>query len=322
MGGSGFAPRVGVIGASRQRQGLGPFFVRDLQRAGARVPCFLSTSADSARATRRELAEAFGVEANPYLDLDEMLAGEALDALAILSPAQTHRRYLEAARVAGLHVLCEKPFVWGEAELSRTTRRIVSEFEAAGLLLRENCLWPYTLPAFEKLHPGALGAPPRLFEMTLQPANPGVDRLGDSLPHALSLVQALSPGPGRLEDPSVLGIRGDVLEIAFSYHTAACRTAVCIRLRRTDAIPRRVTFAVDGRSARRVVDDDYRLFFADADRRVAVEDPLTLLVSDFVCAISAHAGARAPSQGREIAERMEMLAAIVDTYRRAESGEA
>ena len=312
---------MGVIGASRRRQGLGPFIVRDLVASGARIPCFLSTSEETARATGRELEERWGVRANAYLDLGKMLAGESLDALAILSPASTHQEYLDAAREAGLHVLCEKPFLWGGPSLSERARRIVSGFDEAGLILRENCPWPYTLSAFQRLHPEALAEPPRRFEMNLQPANPGLDRLGDSVPHALSLLQALTPGPGRVEDVRVSGVAGDApaLELAFSHLTETSRTETRLCLRHADTLPRQMSFAIDGRTARRVVDADYTIAFTDGDHSVSVEDPLPLLIDDFVHEIPAERRAPVASRAREIEERMAMLSELVLGYERAEA---
>ncbi|MDH4096602.1 MAG: Gfo/Idh/MocA family oxidoreductase, partial [Betaproteobacteria bacterium] len=132
-------PRVGVVGARRARQGLGPFVVRDLRAAGAEVPCILATRAETRDAAVRALATHTGVEPRGYLDLDEMLARESLDALAILSPAPCHAEPLAAAARARLHVLCEKPFVWGVPDLAARTRALVEAIEANGRVLFENC---------------------------------------------------------------------------------------------------------------------------------------------------------------------------------------
>ena len=97
------APRVALIGARRARQGLGPFVARDLHAAGAQVSGFLTTRPESsAQAALSRRAQA-GVEARGYLDLEELIDHERPDALAILSPAQTHAGILRSAARAGLH---------------------------------------------------------------------------------------------------------------------------------------------------------------------------------------------------------------------------
>jgi predicted dehydrogenase len=303
------ALRVGIVGARRRRRGLGPFVARDLRAAGAEIAGFLATSPATRDATARALS------APGYLDLDAMLAAEPLDALAVLSPAETHARYLEAACAAGLHVLSEKPLVWGEPGLARIAARIAVAFDARGLLLWENCPWPYALPALEALHPGATARAPRRFEMRLQPASRGVAMLGDAMPHVFSLLQALNPG----DKPAVLEPRfsrrdaaADELVVRFVYRSDAAATRVRATLVRTEAVPSRAVLAVDGRVAQRVVSpDDYRLAFADGDRSVPVPDPLTLLVADFVRALEA---GRAASRSREIVQRMALLETLVAAY--------
>ena len=47
-----------------------------------------------------------------------LVAAEAPDALAILSPSDTHESHLHAALGAGLDVLCDKPLVWGGSRLA------------------------------------------------------------------------------------------------------------------------------------------------------------------------------------------------------------
>ena len=217
-------PRVGLVGARRVRQGLGPFVARDLVAWGAEVPAFLATSAASRDQALEGLARFADVAPTGYTDLAAMLASESLDALAILSPSESHERFLTAALDAGLHVLTEKPFVWGGADLVARTRRLTDGFAARGLHLFENCQWPYTLPAFDALHPGVRARPPERFEMWMQPSSRGWTSLGDSVPHPLSLLQALVPGAvPRVED------------VAFSTHDPES-PALTLRFRyRTDA---------------------------------------------------------------------------------------
>jgi predicted dehydrogenase len=305
---------VGLVGARRRRQGLGPFVARDLVRAGACVPCFVTTSAATRDVASGQLAAICGVEARGYLNVDEMLARERLDALAILSPAETHATYLEAALAAGLHALCEKPLVWGRPDLAADAARLVDAFDRAGLLLWENCQWPYTLPAYEHLFPGALCRPPERFFMLMQPASAGLQAFGDSLPHTLSLLQALVPG----EAPTLVDPRFAVADpeqgnqtVTFRYRTDRWSARVEVRLKPTDASPREAAFALDGRLARRRVDgQSYQLSFAsDDDRSVPLEDPMTLLIADFVGELRR---ARNPSRGAGIAERMALLGQLVD----------
>jgi len=318
------SPRVGLVGARRARQGLGPFVARDLARAGAEVPCFLVTRSASLEPAQEALARHAGLHPRGYVALDAMLERESLDALAILSPPETHADLLEAAAARGLDVLCEKPLVWGGPDPAGRAAALVATFRERDLELFENCQWPYALPAFERLHPGALDAPSRRFRMELQPASRGVQALGDALSHPLSVLQALVPG----DDPTLaeVGVStpdgGETLSARFHYRSGG-RTCECaVELSRAEAQPRRAVLAIDGRVARRVVEPEtYRLsLVAPDERHVPLDDPLTRLVADFVEALRARRvgledvrRARL-ARAREITQRMELLAGLVLAY--------
>ena len=313
------APRVALIGARRARQGLGPFVARDLHAAGAEISGFLTTRPESsAQAALSRRAQA-GVEARGYLDLKELIAHERPDALAILSPAQTHAGILRSAARAGLHVLCEKPFIWGASEAMTQCREILGAFERAERLVWENCQWPYALPAFEALHPGSLDQPPRSFQMELQPASRGLQSLADAVPHPLSLLQALAPGASKIRDPwfSTPRAEGETLTVGFHYEVGDHRVEVKIKLSRGVTTPRQSALSIDGQRAERVVSGpDYRLSLKDSERSVPLEDPLTLLVGGFVEALRDPSAGSGKSRAREIAQRMQLLTDVADAYRR------
>jgi Oxidoreductase family, NAD-binding Rossmann fold len=315
-------PRVGIVGARRVRQGLGPFVVRDLLAAGAEVPCILATREETRDAALQMLSKQFGVDSRGYLALDAMLAREALDALAILSPAECHAEALAAAARAGLHVLCEKPFVWGVPDPVGRARALTHQVESGGGVVFENCQWPYTLRAFAALHPGACSAPPRRFEMALQPASRGLQSLADALPHPLSLLQALVPArTAQIEDVcfSTRDAASAQQIVSFRYCAGGHVVETQVRLASTETQPRQASLALDGRAAHRVVAPaDYRLSWVDANRSAPMDDPLTQLVADFVAAMRHTPGADSCTQRKrsaEIVQRMQLLMVIADAYR-------
>jgi len=297
--------RVGLVGGRRARQGLGPFVARDLRAAGADVKAFVATSEATCAEATEQLARSAGVRPRPYLEVAAMLEAEPLDALAICSPHEAHAGTLELALDRGLHTLCEKPLVWGKDAPERCAR-LTQAFANAGLVLFENCQWPYALPAFARLHPGVLDAPPRRFEMLLEPASRGADMLGDSLPHPLSLLQQLAPA----DAPRIEAIRYDAnspdairLHLRFSYVAAELTH------------PRENRLVVDGHAARRRVAPDYTLAFEDAGRSVPLDDPLTALVADFVALAGAGADPEAERRARGITARAALLERLVSAWR-------
>jgi predicted dehydrogenase len=313
--------RVGLIGARRARQGLGPFVARDLRAAGAEIPCFLVTSEASLGEAADQIAASAGIAPAGYLDFRAMLGAHELDAVAICSPHATHGEWLDAARGARLHALCEKPLAWGEPDLVDAARRRVAGFAQDGLVLFENCQWPYTLPDLERLLPGCLDAPPRRFAMRMQPSGGGAAMLADSLPHPLSLLQRLAPGEvARVADArfSTTAPGAARVEVGFIYCAAGAAVEVSIELCPTRAHPREIRLAIDGREVRRVVSNPgYRLALEAEGRRVEIEDPMGRLVADFTACAARGADAQAPRHGREIEQRAGLLDRLVVAWREA-----
>ena len=304
--------RVAVIGARRRRQGLGPFVARGLAAAGAEVVACVGTSAETVALAREDLRQLAGLDVAGYTDADQLLAAERLDALAILSPAGTHLPWLERALDAGLHALCEKPLVWERPDALDQARRLVPAFAERGLVLRENCQWPYTLPAFDALHPGLREAgPPSRFSMRLAPASPGPTMIGDALPHAISLLQELAPAAeARLTDIRYSSHAADAeeLELAFSWQADHGPVAAEVALRLGPSQPREAGFGVDGHGARRLIRQaDYAQFFADGARLVDVPDPLPLLLADFVSACRSPSHEDSAVAAHKMVERMSAL---------------
>jgi len=315
---------VGLIGARRVRQGLGPFVARFLSELGAEVPAFLGTSARSIQAASADLERHGVTGARGYTNLSDMLAREDLDALAILSPAETHEAYLEAARNAGLHVLCEKPLIWGAANLAQRTQNIAEDFSARGLLLAENCQWPEVLPTFHELYPGSVDEPLESFAMYLSPASLGAQMIGDALPHPLSLLQALDPSThAELMDPRVSSgdPAAEELALEFLYRTPRADVEVKIELIRSESLPRRAGLTINGRTAeRRIRLEDYSLSLVAGTRELPLEDPLLCRLRRFLADLDLARHGRLPPPF-PIPQRARMLERLLETFQSSETPE-
>jgi hypothetical protein len=154
--------------------------------------------------------------------------------------------------------------------------------------------------------------------MELQPASRGLRSLADSMPHPLSLLQALVPGAeARIEDVwfSTRDPASATQTVRFRYRSEGHVVESEVRLEQNETPPRRAAYALDGRRARRLVSpQDYRLSFVDANRSVPVPDPLSLLIADFVAALGDTPGEGRRTRGREISQRMQLLADIAGAY--------
>ncbi len=328
------APRIGLIGPRRLRQGLGPFVARELSAAGAVVPAFLCSKPDSVEPADAEL-RAHGVAARGFHAVEPFLAESQLDAVAILSPPETHARFLGLAAAAGLNALCEKPLVWGDSP-AVTARGCVASFQERGLLLVENCQWPDTLPAFSALHPGALDEKPEHFSMRLSPSSAGESMLVDSLSHPLSLLQSWVPAAGsrqqdRVEKATFASFeeRGDpAVTVRFDFLRGDFRVVCRVDLVRQREQPRRAGYALNRRRAERLVEmADYSMFFRDGERRVAMADPLATRMRLFVDWLRRQMGGLPPdpephmsqrvTTPLELVARVQMLEDLVGAFREA-----
>jgi len=269
--------RVAVVGARARRQGIGGHVARFFQREGAEVAAVVGTS----RGTVEEARLALGGGPRGYLSVEELLAREQLDAVALCSPAGCHREHLERVAAAGLACLCEKPLWWGPApDRAAETARLVDAFGGRTLMLLAQ--WPFTLPAFFELHPDARGRVPRRFEMWLGPVSRGAEMVLDSASHPISLLQALC-GPGEVARAWARFHASDDLELEFDWRHAAGATEARVALRTCERPPRPACYAIDGlRAERRVELPRYEQTFQAEGRSVAVPDPVELLVAEFL----------------------------------------
>jgi len=293
--------RVAVIGARTHRQGTGPFIARELQRNGCQVCAIAGTRKSTAEAARRHLKHTYGIACHAYTSVSALLAREAVEVLAICSPAETHLKYLHLALDAGCHVLCEKPLWWPSESGIQTNpaaprnvvprlRKVVLDFCQTGRYLAVNTQWPHTLPAYHTLHPPAASEPrpPAHFAMWLAPRSRGLQMVIDAAPHLLSMVRALV-GPGLIESIKAEW-QGSTLDqdlrMQFDYRHRRGHSLVELSLSHCLEPPRPAGYSIDGRPAQRRIElPHYGMHLEYNGSKVALPDPLGASVTAFVGAV-------------------------------------
>ncbi len=147
---------------------------------------------DAARAAK-VVGDASGVDVET--SLTALLAREDLDAVAIATPANTHRSIAIAALNAGKHVLVEKPLASSLDE----AREMVDLAASSGLVLmcdHTYCYTPVVQRIREIIASGELGE--ILFvdsvRINLGLVQPDVDVIWDLAPHDLSILDSILPG--------------------------------------------------------------------------------------------------------------------------------
>lgn len=316
---SGAPLRIGILGAGRTRQGLGPFLASAFEAAGARVTAVAGRDRDGAERAAAALAPRLRHALHAARDADEL--ARAVDLLVVAAPVPGHLAGLDAALAAGVACLCEKPLV-AAGDAAAGLQRI-AVFRERGLLLAENCQWPFVLPALFALHPGLRGQPVREVVMGLSPAWPGRAMVEDSLSHVLSLVQGLVALPGhgnpegvRQSDGSPAATRNDV---AFRLQAATGPVDVVLRLQQCAEQPRPAWFAVNGcRIDRRLGADYSHAFVAPDGRAVPVRDPLHQLVDDCIASLRVPLAPANAQRADAIALRLRLYAGVLGSLRAGE----
>jgi predicted dehydrogenase len=179
--------RVAVVGAGY----WGPNLARNFSTS---PDWSLAAICDLDRDRAEGLAAQVG-RVDVHTDLDELLAREDIDAIAVATPARSHHDVVLAALRAGKHVVVEKPLADGRARALEMVRQAT----AGDLVLMTDHTYCYT-PAVTKIRElignGALGD--ILFidsvRINLGLIQPDVDVFWDLAPHDLSIIDYILPG--------------------------------------------------------------------------------------------------------------------------------
>ncbi len=275
--------RVAVIGARQAHGGVGEHLARFCVEAGADVAALLGTSERTAHEAVATLAASTGHVARAIWE-PAQLRGTTVDAIVIASPAVTHELWLGYALRQRLHVLCEKPLLWGGQDPGKRAASIARAFSERGLHLRVNAQWPFTLPSYEALFPD-VAAKATSFYMRMSPSVAGPRMFLASLSHPLSILSSLCPDiDAEVLDPDV-SIEPDGLEgrIQFVYLGAGRRLDCTVHLVVQPEPPREVAYGFDDCIASRVIHwPEYTLELEGDGRRIPLPDPMPLLVRSFL----------------------------------------
>ena len=283
--------RVLLIGARRVRTGTGPYLARFLADEGLPATDVLGTTPD----TSREAADALAAQGLPPAEAhaDPAAAFEAArpEVVVICSPISSHQGLLERSLDAGAHVLCEKPLLWSGWGSGERAEAFSNAFTLRERHLVVQAQWPYVIPTWRTLTGAEEEWQPRRFRMHLEPSSSGPRMILDAMPHPLSVLAHLLPGPGavveglRLDRP---GGSPDALDIRFTYRTPTGAIDARVDLRTSQTTPRPAGLGFDGRLAWREIEEPgYLLFLRHAVRRIPLPDPTRLLVGSFVSQVRA-----------------------------------
>ena len=278
--------KTAIIGAGRNKSGIGQYIAKYFQKNGATVISVLGTTEETARKASSILTQ-YGIHAAYHTDFNRMIKRERPDAVVIACPARTHYEYLTNCVKEGVHIFCEKPFIWRDDSDITIPSLLENFFEKAepnNLKIAMNSQWPFSLPYYERLCGSVHSQRIDTFFIRLSPVVSGKQMILESVPHALSILYTVL-GEGQIGN---LSIQGDKEKIIISFHyivTAGC-CEVMIELVRAILPPRSFSYGFNGKIIRRVLDlDTYDIFFEYTDNTLMIKDPLELSVQNFISAV-------------------------------------
>lgn len=273
---------VSIIGAGRTRNGIGEYIGKYFHKHGAKVTSVLGTTGKTTLQASLALQK-YGIEAHSYTNFDQMVRTEKPDAVVIASPSSTHYEYLLKCLNSGLHIFCEKPFIWDRhMDLRKRAEEIFEKAYEKKITIAMNSQWPFSIDAYEAICGKIMIQKLNTFFIRMSPPFPGREMIPESVPHALSLLYCLL-GVGEIEDLSFESDGEKEISIKFVYLFKTQTCDVFIRLAYQKTPPRDFSFGLNDKIVFRSLGlEDYEIYFHHGDKKLRIVDPLELSVKNFM----------------------------------------
>ena len=303
---------VGIVGAGRTRNGLGPFLAEFLESAGFVVAGVSGRSPERAVVNAEALGQRLGHDVRAFPSASA-LCGGGVEALAIASPSEHHLEALQAGAAARLPTLCEKPLV--HEHHVEEGAPIIETFAQERLPLLENCQWPYVLAAFFQLH-----GPPKLGKQTavamgLGPPRRGREMVQNMLSHLLSVIGAIGvvdpdaiATDVHLDDPAFERTR-NVLRFRLAGPSRTVEGVLYLEI--CQAPPRPAWLAIDGLRMDRQIGEGHSIAFSANGKEVTINDPMKQLIARFASMVRDRDPALVDSQRELVRQRLQWYRQIL-----------
>jgi len=301
---------IGIVGAGRSRNGLGPFIAQFLERAGCVVAGVAGRSTERAVANAEELGRqlAHRIEAFPT---PRALCASGVAALVVASPPECHLEALETAGSFRLPVLCEKPLV--HESHGAQGALVLETFARLGIPLMEHCQWPYLLAAFEQLHGAESTSQVSKVEMGLRAPRPGREMVQNALSHLLSVIQRLMlvDAATMARDVHLNNWSSGEARLRFRLSGSGADVEAALHLTLAVSAPREAWLAIDGRRMDRRVGEGHQIAFFAGGRNVNVVDPTQQLVRQFARLVDSRDPAQTAAELDSVRERHRLYRQIL-----------
>jgi hypothetical protein len=277
--------KVSIIGAGRTRNGIGEYIGKYFHQHGANVISVLGTTEETSLQASSALRK-YGIEAQSFTDFDAMVSAERPEIVAIASPSSTHYDYLLKCLERGLHIFCEKPFIWGDTkDIRKGIEDIFKKAREKKLTIAMNSQWPFSFDDYETICGKIRIEKKNNFFVRMSPFSPGRVMIPESVPHPLSLLYCRL-GAGKIQKLNFEWDGEGEMNIRFTYlfETRACD--VLIKLVHQKTPPRHFSFGFNKKIVARSLDlNHYDIYFNYGNKKLKIVDPLELSVKNFIEAV-------------------------------------
>jgi predicted dehydrogenase len=276
---------VSIIGARKDRNGIGEYIGKYLRQNRAEIISVLGTTEKTSESASLSLRK-YGIESHPYIDFYEMVEKEKPGAVVISSPSSTHYEYLVKCVDLGLNVFCEKPFIKPDLDdVREKVEDILKKAKEKRLTVAMNSQWPFAMKYYKKICGEVEIKKSNKFFITMSPFASGKEMIPESVPHVLSLLYFLF-GKGEIGDLNVESPKEEEMVIQFRYLFGTKDCKVLIKLIRKEQQPRMLQFGWNDKVVRRSLNlKNYDIYLNYGNRKLKITDPLELSVRDFIEAL-------------------------------------
>ena len=277
--------KVSIIGAGRNRNGIGEYVGKYFHKNSAEVRSVLGRTEETSRKASLNLQK-YGIISNAYTDLHEMVERERPDVVVIASPSSTHYDYLVKCVDLGLNIFCEKPFLNPDLDdVKARVENILEKAKEKKLTLAMNSQWPFALKYYKKVVGEIEIKKSNRFFISLSPITSGREMISEAVPHALSLLYSVL-GEGEIGNLMFESPKEEEITIKFKYLFGKKDCEVWINLVKGIEQPRELQFGFNDKIVKRSLNlRNYDIYFNYGNRKRKIADPLDLSVKDFIRAV-------------------------------------
>ena len=201
-----------------------------------------------------------------------------MDAVSICTPPELHYFQTKKCLEAGLHVLCEKPFILTKEENYNKSKELFKLAKSKEKILLVNTQLTSLLQYVSKKNLKNI----RNFSMYMESGSGDANHLMvESLPHMNSLLIKIF-GERKINHIN-FERKKDELKIFFIY--GLCKVEYKIGIK--DTRPRKLFFLINEKRFERKInmDEDYQMYLSYDGKKIKMKDPLKESISNFIYSI-------------------------------------